>query len=85
MEFSAKSAAANFNNFAKEHLAPARLMAWVLLFFLAKLHFHTVYVGLLKENIIFLWFLNMSKRALISLTCSWEMAELSSLNFSKAA
>lgn len=60
MEFSAQSAAGNFNNFAKEYLAPVHLMDCELLFFPAKLHFHTVYVELLKENIIFLWFLNMS-------------------------
>lgn len=53
MEFSAKSAAANFNNFAKERLAPVHLMACELLFFLAKLQFHTVCVELLNENIFF--------------------------------
>lgn len=85
MEFSAKSAAANFSNFAKEHLASVCLMAFELLFFLAKLHFHTVCEELLKGNTFFLWFLNMSKTMQVSLTCFWEMPELSSLKFSKMA
>lgn len=83
MEFSAKSAAANLNNFAEEHLAT--VMACELLFFLAKSPFHALCVEPLKENTVFLWFLNMSKTTGVSLTCSWEMSELSSPKFSQTA